>query len=114
MKRNIEFYRTESGKCPTEEFLEVQNEKTLIKILSTFKLVEQLDNVPKKFYKKITGTKLFEIRVEWQSNIYRFPCFNHNNKLVVTTHGFQKKTQKLPKKEIDKAIKYMEDYLRRK
>lgn len=113
MERIIEFYRNISGKCPTEEFLLLQNEKTMVKILSTFKLVETLDNVPQKFYKKITGTKLFEIRVEYQSNIFRFPCFMHKDKLVVTTHGFQKKTQKLPKQEIELALKYMNDYLGR-
>lgn len=113
MERTIKFYHKENGKCPTEDFLDSLKEDVLIKILSTFKLVETVENVPKKFLKKLTGTKLFEVRVEWQSNIYRFPCFFQQNKLVVLTHGFQKKTQKTPQKEIQLAIKYMEDYLER-
>lgn len=113
MERTIEFYRASNDKCPTEDFLDTIKENTLIKILATFKLVETLDNVPQKYLKKITGTKLFEIRVEWQSNIYRFPCFFQKNKIVIVTHGFQKKTQKLPTNEILKAKKYMEDYIMR-
>lgn len=112
MERVIEFYRTDK-KCPTEDFLDTLKESTLIKILSTFKLVETLNNVPQKYLKKISGTKLFEIRVEWQSNIYRFPCFFQKNKIVILTHGFQKKTQKTPNKEIQKAKKYMNEYVGR-
>lgn len=91
------------------------DEDLLIKIISTFKLVEELENVPRKFFKKLTGLKLkmFEIRVEWKSNIYRFPCFFRRNKLVIVTHGFQKKTQKTPLKELNRAVNYMEDYIRR-
>lgn len=113
MERTIEFYRSNNDKCPTEDFLDTLKENTLIKILSTFKLVETLNNVPQKYLKKISGTKLFEIRVEWQSNIYRFPCFFQKNKIVILTHGFQKKTQKTPSNEIQKAKKYMEDYIGR-
>jgi len=85
----------------------------LAKITAVFKLVENLDVVPVKFFKKLSGTKLFEIRVEWQSNIYRFPCFFHKNHLVILTHGFQKKKMKTPVKELDKARKYRDDFLRR-
>lgn len=113
MERTIEFYRSNNDKCPTEDFLDTLKENTLIKILSTFKLVETLNNVPQKYLKKISGTKLFEIRVEWQSNIYRFPCFFQKNKIVILTHGFQKKTQKTLTNEIQKAKKYMEDYIGR-
>lgn len=53
---------------------------------------------------------LFEIRIEYQSNIYRiFCCFDKGN-LVVLFNGFQKKTQKTPRKEIEKAEKIMKEY----
>ena len=59
----------------------------------------------------IDGVKgLFEIRVEYESNIYRiFCCFDKGN-LVVLFNGFQKKTQKTPKIEIDRAEKIMNEY----
>lgn len=59
----------------------------------------------------LTGTDgLFEIRVEFEGNIYRiFCCFDKGN-LVVLFNEFQKKTQKTPKKEIDFALKLKQEY----
>ncbi len=113
MKRIIKFYTKADNKCPVEDFLDSLSDDLLEKITAVFKLVENLDMVPTKFFKKLSGTKLFEIRVEWQSNIYRFPCFFHKNSLVILTHGFQKKKQKTPAKELEKAKKYRDDFLRR-
>jgi len=113
MKRFIKFYRKVDNKCPVEDFLDSLSDDLLAKITAVFQLVENLDFVPVKFFKKLSGTKLFEIRVEWQSNIYRFPCFLHKNHLVILTHGFQKKKMKTPTKELDKARKYRDDFLRR-
>ena len=59
----------------------------------------------------MTGTKgLYEIRVEVRSNIFRIFSFFDKGNLVVLGNGFQKKTQKTPKQEIDKALKIMEEY----
>jgi phage-related protein len=71
--------------------------------------------IPSKFFEHITGTDgLYEIRVEFESNIYRiFCCFDHGN-LVVLFNGFQKKSQKTPKPEIDKALKIKEEYFKSK
>ena len=113
MKRLIKFYRKADNKSPVEDFLNSLSDDLLTKITAVFKLVENLDIVPVKFFKKLSGTKLFEVRVEWQSNIYRFPCFFHKNNLVILTHGFQKKKQKTPAKELEKASKYRDDFLRR-
>src|SRR6056297_2086481 len=113
MSRIIKFYRTSSKKCPLEEFLDSLSEKTLIKIVAVFKLVEDMEVIPVKFFKKLSGTKLYEIRVEWQSNIYRFPCFFYKNDLILLTHGFQKKKAKTPAKEIEKAENYREKFIRR-
>ena len=63
----------------------------------------------------MTGTNgLYEIRIDYQSNIFRiFCCFDHG-KLVVLFNGFQKKTQKTLRKEVDKAEKLMQDYFNNK
>ena len=53
---------------------------------------------------------LFEIRVEYQSNIYRIFCCFDKGQLVVLFNGFQKKTQKTPKKEIEKAMRLKQEY----
>jgi phage-related protein len=57
---------------------------------------------------------LFEIRVEYESNIYRIFCCFDEGKLVVLFNGFQKKTQKIPSNELDKALKIKREYFESK
>jgi len=86
-------------------------EKVQEKIEYVFKIVQNAQKIPKKFLDYIAGTNgLYEIRIEFESNIYRiFCCFDKGN-LVVLFNGFQKKTQKTPKKEIDLALKLKDEY----
>ncbi|MCL2761192.1 MAG: type II toxin-antitoxin system RelE/ParE family toxin [Desulfuromonadales bacterium] len=93
------------------DFYLEQSEKVQEKVEYIFKIIRNVQNVPKKFLDHVTGTDgLYEIRVEFESNIYRiFCCFDKGN-LVVLFHGFQKKTQKTPKKEIDLALKLKDEY----
>ncbi len=82
-----------------------------IKIEWTLKLIEVTQKVPEKYFKHLEGTKgLYEIRVEVGSNIYRVFSFFDKGNLVVLGNAFQKKTQKIPKMEIEKAIKIKEEY----
>jgi len=85
------------------------------KIEYVFKIIRSVQNVPKKFLEHITGTDgLYEIRIESESNIFRvFCCFDRGN-LVVLFNGFQKKTQKTPRKEIDLALKLKEEFFNSK
>ena len=93
------------------EFYQKQNKKVKGKIQYVFELIKQVDRVPEKFLKHLTGTNgLYEIRVEYQSNIYRIFCCFDDGQLVVLFNGFQKKTQKTPQKEIDKAERLMNEY----
>ena len=57
---------------------------------------------------------LYEIRIEYQSNIYRIFCCFDKGQLVVLFNGFQKKTQKTPKKEIDRAMQLKKEYFQTK
>lgn len=93
------------------EFYRVQDEKVKEKIKYVLELIKQIDKVPEKFLKHLIGTNgLYEIRIEYQSNIYRIFCCFDKGKLVVLFNGFQKKTQKTPTNEIEKAIKLMDEY----
>ena len=81
------------------------------KIKYVFELIKQVDRVPKKFLSPITGHKgLFEIRIEYESNIYRIFCCFDQGRIVVLFNGFQKKTQKTPKKELEKAMRLKKEY----
>ena len=79
-------------------FYQNQDEKVKTKILYVLELIKQVDRVPEKFLRHLTGTDgLYEIRIEHKSNIYRLFCCFDEGKLVVLFNGFQKKTQKTPK-----------------
>ena len=81
------------------------------KIEWTFNLIRVTPIVPIKYFKHLEGTKaLYEVRVEVGSNIYRIFTFFDKGNLVVLGNGFQKKSQKTPKQEIEKALKIMEEY----
>lgn len=73
------------------------------------------ERIPKKFFDQMAGYEgLFEIRIEFESNIFRiFCCFDEGN-LVVLFNGFQKKTQKTPRNEIEKALKIKQEYFEQK
>jgi len=63
----------------------------------------------------LTGTNgLYEIRIEYQSNVYRIFCCFEKGKLIVLFNGFQKKTQKTPKNELEKALNIMNAYFQQK
>jgi len=81
------------------------------KIKYVFELIKQVDRVPQKFLSPMTEYEgLFEIRIEYGSNIYRVFCCFDKGSLVVLLNGFQKKTQKTPKKEIEKAMRLKKEY----
>lgn len=110
MSRKIIFYENHFV-----EFYQKQDSKVKGKIQYVLELIKQVDRVPNKFLEHITGTDgLYEVRVEYQSNIYRIFCCFDEGQLVVLFNGFQKKTQKTPKKEIDKAVQLMQEYFRPK
>ena len=93
------------------DFYQNQNEKVKEKIKYVLELIKQVEKVPEKFLKYLTATDgLYEIRIEYQSNIYRiFCCFDKGN-LVILFNGFQKKSQKTPNNELDKALKLKNEY----
>jgi phage-related protein len=89
--------------------------KVKTKIQYVFELIKQVDRVPEKFLAPMTGYEgLFEIRIEYQSNIYRVFCCFDKGSLVVLFNGFQKKTQKTPKEEIERAMKLKKEYFQLK
>lgn len=78
-------------------------------------LIEELDIVPSSYFKKLAGTEeIWECKMQFGSNAYRIFCFFDSNSVVVLTHGFVKKTQKTPQREIELAEAYRRDYLQRR
>lgn len=97
------------------EFYQNQDNKVKTKIQYALELIKQVDRVPEKFLKHLTETDgLYEIRIEYKSNIYRIFCCFDEGKLVILFNGFQKKTQKTPKGELEKALRLMHEYFEQK
>ena len=97
------------------DFYDRQAENVQSKIEWTLQLIRTTPQVPEKYFKHMEGTiGLFEIRVEVGNNIFRIFSFFDKGNLVILGNGFQKKTQKTPKSEIDKAHKIMEEYFNEK
>jgi len=92
------------------EFYKKQSPKVKKKINLTIGLLQFLEIIPEKYLKHIEGTDLFEIRVSFGNNIFRIFCFFDKDRLVIILNGFQKKTQKTPRTEIDRAVKLKQDY----
>ena len=93
------------------DFYEEQRQKVKDKILWTFRIIETQKQVPEDYLKHMEGTDgLCEIRVQQGSDIFRIFCFFDKGQLIVLANGFQKKTQKTPKSEIEKALKIKKEY----
>ena len=93
------------------DFYENQDDNVQRKIEWTLNLVRITQHIPEKYFKHLEGTKgLYEIRVEVESNIFRIFSFFDKGNLIVLGNGFQKKTQKTPKQELERALKIMEEY----
>ena len=104
--RQITFYRDYF-----QVFFDNQSKKVKAKIMWTFDSIEELQRVPETYLKHLENTDgLYEIRIQSGSDIFRIFCFFDEGRLVVLVNGFQKKTQKTPKQEIELALKLKAEY----
>ena len=98
-----------------KEFRKTLDKEALKKLYQVLTLIMKVEVVPIRFLKAIRGRKgLYEIRSEYEGNIYRvFCCFDEGN-LVILFNGFQKKTQKTPVEQLDNAEALMKKYFEQK
>jgi phage-related protein len=110
MKKTI-FYKLQNAKCPISNYLDSLSDKQVEKIFFVLDLFENIDIVPHKFFKKLLGTDgIWEVRVQYENNIFRLLGFFDGSDLIVLNHAFTKKTQKTPKREIKIAEQRKKDY----
>ncbi|MBP8022978.1 MAG: type II toxin-antitoxin system RelE/ParE family toxin [Paludibacter sp.] len=110
MARTIIFYQNHFI-----DFYKELNPKVKEKVKYVLELIKQVERVPEKFLAPMTGYEgLFEIRIEYQSNIFRVFCCFDQGQLIVLFNGFQKKSQKTPKTEIERAMKLKTEYFENK
>ena len=92
-----------------EKFISTLTEKELDKLDYVVSLLETEDRLPVRFIKYLRDG-LYELRMEYNGNIYRIFFIFDDGQIVVLFNGFQKKTQKTPQSEIKKALKIKEAY----
>jgi phage-related protein len=113
--KQINFYRTSSGRCPVAEFLDSLTGKQAQKVAWVLQLIEDLERIPKQYFKKLISTDgIWEVRIQFGGNIFRLLGFLDGDELLILTSGFTKKTQKIPRQEIITAEKRKRDYFNRR
>ncbi len=108
--RQIIFYETDFGDKPVEEFLASLDAAVRAKIVRSLELLRTQQIVPAKFWKKLSGHDLWEVRVEYAGNIYRVLATFAKNNRVILLHAFQKKSQKTPRQDMQIALQRQKRY----
>jgi phage-related protein len=110
----VDFYKASNGKYPVARYIDSLDAKQAKKVAWVLNIVESLDQVPTDYLKKLKSTDdIWEVRVQLTSNIFRLLGFIEDKRLILT-NGFTKKTQKTPRREIDKAEHRKANYITRK
>jgi hypothetical protein len=77
--KEIKFYKTLSGKSPIEDFLDSLSSKEAQKVTWVLSLIEEMDSVSTKFYKKLSNCDgIMEVRAQIGKNNFRLLCFEYN------------------------------------
>jgi phage-related protein len=113
--RTVNFYQTESGHKPVEDFLDALSGKQAQKVIWVLRLIEELEVVPGQYLQKLVSTDdIWEVRVQFGGNIFRLLGFFDGARLLVLTNAFAKKSQKTSRQEIELATRRKNEYLARK
>jgi len=108
----VEFYKDRKERCFTIEFLNELQTKVRAKVAKWVdKLEKEGPNLPRPYTDIVRG-KIRELRVSFSSNEYRFLYFFFGKRIIIT-HGFLKKTDRIPEGEIERAERIMQDFLER-
>ena len=114
MNWQVEYYKKENGNVPVLDFLLSLDAKMRAKAFSVIELLEKHGpGLREPYAKPLKGKGIFELRIRFASDISRIFYFAYHKRTFVLFHGFTKKTQKTPQKEIERALRYKEDYERR-
>ena len=109
----IEYFEDENGSRPAEEFILSLPIKMRAKTFQLLVLLEERGNVLREPYSKLLEDGIFELRIKQGNNIARILYFFVLHGKIILTNGFIKKSQKTPKREIEKAKENRKEYLRR-
>jgi len=109
----LEFYETENKAVPVEAFLDSLDTKMRAKALKELQILKEFGTTLREPYSKPVKDGIFELRIKVASDITRIFYFFYKDNKIILTNGFVKKTMKIPTNEINRALKYKKDYIRR-
>lgn len=107
----IEFYEKSNGRIPAEEFIDSLTNQEQVYIHKSFDRLQTYGRELGRPYIAYLRDNIFEIRVKTNNKQLRFLCFFYSQQLIIVTHGFPKKENKVSDNEIDKAIECRKDYM---
>ena len=110
---SVVFYVEESGKSPVREFLVSLDARTQARFLASIEQLRVRNVAAQEPLVRHIEEKLWELREESRGNIYRLLYFFFSGRRIVFLHGFQKKTQKTPRREIEIAGRRMRTFIER-
>ena len=113
-KVKVIFYDLPDGSMPAQGFLDSLEIKMQAKMVRTIAFLQENGSDLREPYSEYLQDGILELRAKVGSNISRVLYFFFDGKKAILTHGFIKKTQKTPRKEIDRALRYKEEYFSRK
>lgn len=114
MNVRILFYQEENGSEPARDFISGLDAKMRAKVLRTLELLERNGSELRAPYSKHLKDGIFELHCQTGTNSSRILYFFFYNSSVILTNGFIKKTNKVPKGELERAFQYRERFLRQR
>ena len=109
----IEFYEKLDGTCPIREFFESLEPKMWAKVARNIDLLAIHNITLREPLVKPVEDRIFELRTQVGNNISRVFYFFFTGKKIILTNGFIKKTQKTPRRYIEVALEFRNEYLSR-
>jgi phage-related protein len=105
----LEWYIDSNGKSEAQEYFRLLPEKQQLRFLYLVKRIGDFGRITNKELFRNEGDKIYAFKTQPD----RFLCFFFTGQKIIVTNAFQKKQQKLPRQEKEKALKYMKDYIKR-
>jgi len=109
----VEFYKKANGRCPTAEFLDSLSNEEKVFIKRSLQRLEEYGITLERPTAAPLRDHIWELRKKTHQGNIRLLYFFFDGKKFIITHGFKKKSSKVPDSEIQKAIDFKEDYLKR-
>lgn len=106
----VDYYALPSGRQPAKDYIKSLDSKLRSKTMRSIELLRTKGHLIGEPESKHLEDGIFELRTTMGNNTSRILFFFCVGDVVVLTHGFVKKTQRTPRREIARAKRYREDY----